>query len=81
MVESPMSEMTMEEAIAYCVRKGFGVETESPGRVTMVKHRFFGRAKVLMLTEEDGRIYYTSRTGKRRFPSTCLGCWLSGPHF
>jgi hypothetical protein len=76
-----MAPMTMEDAIAYCVRKGFGVQSESPGRVTMVKGRLLGRTKVLLLTEEDGVIYYTGRTGRRRFPTNWWSAYWSQSHF
>lgn len=75
--------MDMEDAINFCLAKGYKEESRDEHRVVMVKHRTVRLDKQIILTQADGQVYFTSaKTGaKRKWPEGWFARWLASPHF
>ncbi len=77
----PSDNSKLEEAINFCLSKGFTEESRDEDRVVMVKKRALGRTKQLVLTTEADAVYYAGKSGRRRFPTSWFSRWLRGPDF
>ncbi len=73
--------MDIEEAANFCLAKGFHEESRDEHRIVMVKKRALGRTKQVVLTDENGTVYYAGKGGKRRFPTNWFSRWMASPHF